>query len=311
MRPYTKPALPIKDQIAKWENRGLIIPDKERAKRYLEVISYYRLSAYALPFQVPKANKNDHAFIHGTKFDDILGLYIFDRKLRLLILDAIERIEVGVRSIINNHMALTYGPHWYLDKKIFRKEEQHKKLLDKISELMEQKRKEVFIQHYINNYSNPKFPPSWMMVEILSFGQLTMLCANNLHKPDQKKISLFFNIYPGLFISWIRSLNYVRNLCAHHSRIWNRELAQAPQKPKSLKDSWISDPIRVSDPKIKPELRLYLILAIIEFMVRKVNRASTWHKRLYDLIEENKNLSKANMGMPENWFKDSFWRLSI
>ena len=308
MESYTKPALTVAEQIAQWEKRGLIMPDPDRAKRYLEVISYYRLSAYTLPYQIPKSNNNEHTFIPGTNFTDILNLYIFDRKLRLLILDAIERIEVGVRSIINNHMALTYGPHWYLDQNNFRNKYDHKRLLEKVSELLRQKRKEVFIQHYLKKYDKPKFPPSWMMVEILSFGQLTLLCANNLHKQDQRKISQFFKIYPPVFLSWIRSLNYVRNICAHHSRIWNREMAQAPQLPKVIKDTWISYPIVVSDPKIKPESRLYLLLAIINFLVHQVNRSSSWHKRLYDLIE-NSTFSKAHMGMPENWFEDGFWRL--
>ena len=95
MTTFTKPFLSPAQHISQWRKRGLAVPDTARATRYLTVISYYRLSAYTLPFQL---RNQGHAFIPGTSFEDVLDLYIFDRQLRLLILDAIERIEVALRA---------------------------------------------------------------------------------------------------------------------------------------------------------------------------------------------------------------------
>ena len=93
MRTYKKKPLLYTQQIELFKFRGLLIPDEAKAERYLNEISYYRLSAYALPFQKEKDKFDD-----GTTFQDVIGLYLFDRELRLLVLDAIERIEISIRS---------------------------------------------------------------------------------------------------------------------------------------------------------------------------------------------------------------------
>jgi len=116
MTEYTKLALTTDQHIVQWQQRGLQVSDTERARRYLNVISYYRLSAYTLPFQI---GNPDHHFKKDTQFDQVLDLYVFDRELRLLVIDAIERIEVAIRCQLGNYMALQYGPHWYLDESHF------------------------------------------------------------------------------------------------------------------------------------------------------------------------------------------------
>jgi abortive infection bacteriophage resistance protein len=114
---FNKLATSANDLISKVEKRGLVIPDLERTNRYLTHIGYYRLSAYMLPFQI---NGTDHQFIPHTKFDDVLKLYIFDRKLRLHLLEAIERIEISLRSQMNDIFVLNYGAHGYLERKNFK-----------------------------------------------------------------------------------------------------------------------------------------------------------------------------------------------
>ena len=96
---YDKPALDENELIERYIERGLIIADRNRAARYLRHIGYYRLSPYTIPFQ---ADRTTHSFSPGTTFDDILYIYVFDRQLRLLTIDAIERVEVGVRAAVSN-----------------------------------------------------------------------------------------------------------------------------------------------------------------------------------------------------------------
>ena len=305
MKTFKKPPLSIEQQVDQWEKRGLIIPDRDRIIRYLNVISYYRLSGYTLPFQIPAAT--NHNFKKNIKFDDILDLYIFDRQLRLLVMDAIERIEVGLRSVLNNFMAVKYGSHWYMESKHFMQRYRHNDLLEDMKELLKRKRKEVFIQHYIDTYCEPKLPPGWMMIEIISFGQLSWMYENLSKAEDRKAIARFFNTPDIVFISWMKSLNYLRNLCAHHSRLWNREMAITPKTFKRVPESWIQLPIKVADPKIKPEKRIYMLLVIIRHLLKSVNKSSSWHNRLISLFNEHSNISKPHMGIPEKWLDDPFW----
>jgi len=111
-----------------------------------------------------------------------------------------------------------------------------------------------------------------------------------------------------LLRSWMQSISYIRNTCAHHSRLWNRELGTAPMVPKKPKGNWIKMPIMLTDPKVSPNTRLYLVLSILEYLLQAVNPTSTWHERLKDLMNRNSQVSRAHMGMPENWASDPFWR---
>jgi len=305
MTEFTKPAIPISAQLQLWIDRGLIIADKAKTEHYLHTIGYYRLSAYALPFQV--SGESDHNFKSDICFDDIRKLYIFDRELRLLVMDAIERIEVAFRSQFNNHMAQSYGAHWYLDEKHFIAKYEHKALLAEIEQLG-RRSKEVFVKHYRTKYSDPRLPPSWMVTELLTLGQLSFVFANLADFSDQKAIAKGMNTTAELLRSWMQSISYIRNTCAHHSRLWNRELGTAPMVPKKPKGNWIRMPIMLTDPDVPPNTRLYLVLSILEYLLQAVNRSSTWHERLKDLMDRNPQVSRAHMGMPENWASDPFWR---
>jgi len=304
MTKYNKRAFSYDEHLSQWEERGLTIADHDKARHYLSVINYYRFSAYTLPFQV--ANP-EHHFKPNTNFEDVLDLYIFDRELRLLVLDAIERIEVAMRSHINNYMSLEYGPHWYLDESLFTPSFPHKELLSDIEKHC-QRKKEIFVKHYMEKYTEPRLPPGWVVIEILTFGQLSTIYDRLANAHDQKAIARNFNTHAELLRSWMQSISYIRNLCAHHSRLWNRELGNAPKIPKKL-DNWIRTPIIVADKNIKPSKRLYIMLTILEFLLQQVNKESTWHKRLNELIKKYPNISYANMGMPVDWFEDDFWRL--
>ncbi len=230
-------------QLAQWQGRGLAIADEPQVQHYLSVVGYYRLSAYSLPFQ---QGNPDHHFIPNTAFDDILDLYVVDRDYVLLVLDAIERIEVGIRSHIGNYMATKYGPHWYLDESHFVRAYAHKALLAEIESHCKRK-KEIFVKHYASKYSSPTLPPSWVVMELLTLGQLSTIYDHMASAADQKVIARLFSTQAELLRSWLQTLSYVRNVCAHHSRLWNRELGNAPKVPKKTPASWVRLPIVVAD----------------------------------------------------------------
>lgn len=148
--------------------------DSPKAKRYLKNISYFRLSAYTRPFYIP-SNTDDHRFISGTTFDDVLKLYIFDRELRLLLLDAIERIEVSLRAQMTQVLATHHGPHGYLlAAALFDSRYRHDWLADELKQKSEQREVETFLNSYRRKYPrSPVQPPLWMALELLSFGQIS------------------------------------------------------------------------------------------------------------------------------------------
>lgn len=180
--PYTKRPLSIKTQVAKLEKRGLIIDDENLAGDYLSNISYYRLRAYTYPFQNNTDSEADHSFLRtDIHFKDIIDLYCFDRRLRSLIFNAIEKIEVALRTkIVQTYSEDTKNSHWYEDESLFKDNKRivngeeifaYDTLLDDITHEIDRSN-EDFIKHYKSKYSNPNTPPAWMTLEVISFGTL-------------------------------------------------------------------------------------------------------------------------------------------
>lgn len=339
---FTKPALSTDQQLDQWQARGLLIPDVSRARHYLERISYYRLSAYAIPYYL--GTSTDHQFRKGTTFDNILGLYIFDRELRLLVMDAIERVEVAVRTRITNHMS-TQGdenPFWYLDKHAFKtsfplakllsdlemqlKEEQERLRRDEQQvekrkhltaaqkeQIKTRLRKENFLRHYLTHYDHPRLPPSWMMMEMLTWGQLSRI-YNGLRKTsDQKAIAESLGTHAELLEAWLKTLNTVRNICAHHSRLWNRELGTALRLPTSKRIRWLEKAVVLDagHRHINYQKRLYPVLVALQSLLYNISPGSRWAHRLSELVEKHPDADLAAMGMPEKWHDDPFWAAAM
>ncbi len=269
------------------EDRGLRIPDPDKALHYLKYIGYYRLTGYCLPFQDGAAG--DHSFIKGTSFDDVLKLYVFDRELRVHILDAIERIEVAFRAAISNTMSLAYGPHWYLDERHFGKRYggkgqqtyDHAKLLKEID-----KADSTSLRHYRETYTDPIYPPSWMVIESLSFGSCSMMFAH-LRKAQIKLVSEELELGPTLLISWMQGLVRLRNLCAHHSRIWNRKFSHRLSIHGEIPGVLLEN--------IDRDNRFYVYASLIVYFLRSISPGTSWAKKLYFLCNFT-----GGVGCPEN-----------
>lgn len=293
---YEKPALSIEEQIALLRSRNLLIENDDEANIALSNISYYRLSSYLYPYR--NFNDDTQSFYPGTNFNNILKIYSFDRKLRLLIFDSIERIEIGFRTQFIHQMALKYGAFWYNDVSLFSNKHQFSNIIDyfqkeyKISH-------EVFIEHYKSKYNEPEYPPAWMSIEIFTFGHLSRHYSNLNYFADKKMIARYFCISHAVFESWLHSISYVRNICAHHSRLWNRTLRVKPVFPKSNE---ILDMTKISNDK------LYSIICIIMFLLSVVHPKNTFHKKLLTLLDDYPMINLAKMGFPKGWQDESLWR---
>ncbi len=182
---YNKPPLNFEQQVEHRAARGLAIPEKTKAAHYLAHLNYYRLRAYWLPLE---QDSKLHSFVDGASFQAALDLYVFDRKLRLLLLDAIERIEVSLRTQWAYHLAHQYGPHAYSDPVHFRSPGKHGKSLETLSDEVKRS-EETFIRHYLETYSEPPLPPIWAVCEILSLGQLSRWYENLAKPADRQAIA--------------------------------------------------------------------------------------------------------------------------
>lgn len=278
----------------------MMIHNEQEARHYLAHVSYYRLRAYWLPFEVPAQNADDHAFVDGTSFDHALSLYVFDRQLRLHVMDAIERIEVSFRGTWAHHLAMKYGPHGYLDANLYARPDHYAKALTYLIEEIE-KSKDTFIVHYKKKYDDPAQPPIWMVAEILSLGRLSKWYSNLKHRPDRQAIAKTYGLDEKVMVSLIHHIAYVRNICAHHGRLWNKQFIVTmaiPSSPPALKLAMNGLEKR----------RLYNSLVALGYLIKIVAPNSEWRQNLISLIDIHPLADPGEMGFPENWRSLPFWR---
>lgn len=289
---YTKPALTFEQQLDLLQQRGLTVADPVRALHWLQRISYYRLSAYCLPF------KDGNAFHPGTSFDDIAGLYIFDRKLRLLVLDAIERIEVAIKTAITYEIAHAYGPFGHTDPGNFAPEFDHPRFMGEL-EVEERRAQETFASHFRGKYTAEPHLPIWMTTELLSFGTVSKLYKTGLAPVLKQRIATAYGVDAQFLASWIHSLSYVRNVCAHHKRLWNRQFGIKPRFPsRSLR--W---------PHMVPDnARIYGTLVVLRHMLTIASPRCHWRDRLFDVFDAHPTVALEPMKIPVDWRSRALWR---
>lgn len=297
---YTKPAIPIAQQIALLQSRGLIVNDTKQAERALARLSYYRLSAYFLSFQT--AGDPTHAFRPDTTFDEVLRLYEFDEELRLLVFRASGVVEIALRAQLAYHNSLLLGPHWYEDPTAAINAYRFQDNLSSLDKDLA-RASEMFLDHYRATYTSPVRPPSWMSLEVASFG-LTSKFLNNLRSsPATVGIGAFFGVDEFLVKSWTRMLSYVRNVCAHHARLWNRTLTVKPKLPRRTAHRWLANPHIADD-------RLYSVLAVAAYLLSAIDPAigQRFKRDLRTLLRTYSTVPVAVMGFTAGWEQDPFWQ---
>ncbi|MCO5287183.1 MAG: Abi family protein [Chitinophagaceae bacterium] len=296
---YTKPPISIADQIAKLKARGLTINDEAKATSYLSNISYYRLRAYTYPFQ---DNKNSlHPFIVRVTFDEIINLYVFDRKFRLLLFDAIEKIEISMRTEIIYQWALSNGSHWHLDAALYRNPVQFAKNYTRLSEEIKRS-EETFIKHYRQKYTNPTDPPSWMSLEVTSFGLLSLIFSNLKKGPEKIAVTKYYGLNDiSVLESWMHSLSNIRNVCAHHSRLWNRRLTAHIKLPTNTKFTF------VKHKNILP-YKVYAAVCSIQYLLNIISPGCGFKDRLLSLMKNCPLAQEKEMGFPPDWQNEPLWK---
>lgn len=317
MKPL-KSWLSFADQLQQLQDRGLQVDNSAAARDYLERLGYYRLSGYWYPLRAidpvasiaqGKAVRLD-SFAPGCRFEDVVRLYVFDKKLRLLALDALERIEMAVRVDVA-HLLGQRDPrahenpaclHGNFTKKEIAKgadagKTQHQVWLAKYQSMLHRARNEPFVAHHQQQYGAL---PIWAAIEVWDFGLLSKLFAG-MQYADQQTIAAIYGAPDGpTFAKWLRSLNFIRNVSAHHSRLWNINVLELSPVPPG----WPADLNRA-----KP----FFYFCLMQQLLRVICPNSSWGQRFKNLLADefpvvaNQTISLLELGAFPGWEGWALW----
>lgn len=302
---YLKPPLSFDQQANLLIYRGLQDVTISELIEFLQNVNYYRLSGYLYTFKKYDHNTGEEKFANGTSFIIVKQRYEFDRRLRLLLMDAIERIEVSIfRTRLVEIHTTKYGPFGYTDPAnydyIFANSLGFSKLLSEIEDDISRSHEE-FVARYKAKYVEEPCLPFWMTAELMSFGQMFTL-YKNLEYGLKRQISSYFHIHPVVMDSWLHSLNYIRNACAHHVRLWNRLLPLPPKIPYSKNNPEWHIPVEVDNK------RVFVILTICQYLLKELGLNGQWKSSVDILLGESPNVPIHMMGFPPNWEDSPIWK---
>jgi abortive infection bacteriophage resistance protein len=325
MAPYNKPRLSYEDQVQLMISRGLVCEDIAAAVQLLTQVGYYRLSAYVYPFRemLPAEQARLSSPAHyrsdtirpGTSFEHVQSLWRFDRKLRLKFVDALEVVEIGLRSrlgyVLSERNVFGHLEVVSLDAATCAElcpdgtKDLFTDWLERYNKLKDAAKNEDYMVHHRVKYGDPV--PVWIAVEFLDFGALCRL-YQLLEKSDQNAIAAHMGVKGGALLrKWLRDLNYVRNVCAHHSRLWNRVLTY--QSAKFNRNQVDVDLQHAADWAVRE--KLYVLAAILAYLVRHIDPASTWHLDFRTHVRKFPDVPgkspEADMGFPSDWDELPLW----
>ena len=289
MKTFSKRPYAIQEQIQLLKDRGMVIEDDDHAAFFLSYCSYYRFCGYALPFEyfLPDGTRL-HKYKEGTTFETIEKIYHFDGALRRLLFHYLTLIEIGFRNVFCNEIAIFYNDaHWYMKPDAYCNNDAYENLFLQ-SEQEVKRSKEVFIKAYKENYNTPNLPPIWMLTEIMSFSFWSK-SYQNLKEPELRNvIASIYGIPEKYMISWLRALAVLRNACAHHARVWNRNFSQLPLiSPRIFKKIPVGQ---------HPKLASFLL--ILKDFLRKNKRDDDFKNDMIALFDKYPKVPFKRMGIP-------------
>ena len=291
---FFKKSLDIKSQIELLKSRGLIIDNEELFSDFLKHNQYYRLEGYWYAFY--DSNIPEHRFKKNTNLSNVLKLYEFDSLLRSKVFKEIEVIEISLRSIIAYNVAENIGVFPY-EKLNYKNDADKDEALNRFKKLFNGS-KEDFINAYKNKY-NEDIPPIWMLVEIMTFGDLINFYEKFLTKSQGKTISKVYGINSvDLFVSWMKRLNIIRNICAHHGRLWNKNITTKIMLPNKNDNKSLETYCKLF---VKDSInKLYNSLLIIQYLLENINGSN--NSLINDIcsLAKKYDIDLKAMGFPSN-----------
>ena len=280
----------------------MLFREEANAHDLLKNISYYRLKGYWWDMQ---DDYSLHTFKPYTYFEDVIARYNFDSQLRTILFDALETIEIALRTKMIYHLSLKYGGLWYLNESIFIDNDKYKKHVEDLKKEFVRSQ-ELFIKDQKIRHPNTE-ADSWKILEIASFGTLSKLYKNLQYQLEEKTIiakEFGLNRHSELY-SWLEPITYIRNIIAHHSRLWSRNMVKKPtdhlNNPKGL---WFANPLTSVQTK-KP----FLIISCMVYICNQITPNHQIKAKILKLIEDNPKIPIYKLGFLNNWDNEPIWKV--
>lgn len=305
---YAKGHLSHEQQADLLISRGL---EGERSEivSALARVNYYRLTGYWFTFR-----KQDGVTFHeGTTFEEVWRRYVFDRQLRVVVMDAIERVEIAVRACLAYHHSRQHGPFGYAtdssslpDLKAPHdvKSPPHDWFMERARSEHERS-KDQFVKHFDDKYGDEHADlPIWEAVEIMSFGTVLSF-YKGVDRRTRQAVADILAVGEPVVTSWLMVINTVRNVVAHHGRLWNRELGTKPYIPlvrrkPPTNEEWHS-PVEVGNERMFP------VLTILLHCLHRIAPRSRWRNRLFRVLSDGSPDMLESMGFPKDWHRCPIW----
>ncbi len=300
---YNKAATTIQDQITRLQQRGLEIKDQAMATHFLSNISYYRLEGYWWPMQSDKVN---HIFKPNSRFEDVISLYNFDRELRLLVFDVIERIEIGFRTKVIYHLSHGLTPWWFEDAANFKNTVAHAQSLILIDRELQQSKDTFITHHYLTYHTDTRRPPAWKTFEVVSFGTLSKLYSNLQPGIKAKDtIAKDLNLVNHTYLpSWLQTIAQIRNICAHHGRLWNKNLPGRPKLLPKPPAPWLTHV-----PPVNDHIMLYIHMCCMKYLLDVISPGNSFSLKLGELFKKYPTVDLKALGFPITWQAEPLWKI--
>lgn len=302
---FKKIATTIPQQIELLKERGLIITKNDKAEKYLSHISYYRLGEY---WYVMQQDKENHIFKSNSNFADVISLYNFDAQLRILLFDIIEKIEISLRTKLIYHLSHELDPWWFQNFTHFNDSLALVKTLANLEDELSRTKDVTIKNHNKKHKDDLRYPPAWKSLEQTSFGALSKLYGNLKHTISSKDtIAREYGAVNHTYLpSWLQSIAQIRNYCAHHSRLWNRNLPGTVKLLSNPPNLWIRDKENV--PKQHEFQKLYVHLCLMKYLINNIQPNNSFTQRLNNLFITYPNVDPNALGMKPNWQQEPLWQ---
>lgn len=299
---YEKGPLTVQEQIEQLIQRGMLIPDVALAKQYLANVSYYRLAGYWWPMQ---ANNSTHEFKPGSTFTNVIALYEFDRELRILIFDVIERIEIALRTRLIYHLSHEVDPWWFQNLELFANSGDIVKTLASVNSELSRSRDAFIVEHRDKYKKDTRFPPAWKTLEVVSFGNLSKMYGNL--KPGIKAKDLiaaeFGTVNHTFLPSWLQTIAQIRNICAHHGRLWNKNLPGRPKLLPKPPNPWLGHV-----PPLRDHNKLYIHVCCMGYLLHVISPGNSLSIRMAALLTKYPTVDLNALGFPATWQAEPLWK---
>ncbi|WP_301885674.1 MULTISPECIES: Abi family protein [Bacteroides] len=299
----------VEEQITLLKSRGMLIRDEAAALHHLAHISYYRLKGYWWDMQSDRIN---HTFLPNVYLEDVLTRYYFDKELRLILFDAIETIEIALRTKMIYHLSQAFGGLWYRDATLFTDINLHAQQLKELEEEF-LRSGEIFVKdykrkHLIKNDTGQfldEHPDAWIIFEVATFGTLSKMYKNLRHQLPQKSLianEMGLNFHNELS-GWLEAISYLRNIIAHHSRIWSRNMVKRPAELHNPRMTWLSRSLT----EVQQKKPFYLITAML-YLCNAIDSRHTFKQKLLNLFQQHPDIPIYKIGFFNHWEQEPIWK---